>query len=251
MNLNTEASCASAPCATVTASHHRSLSYDTETGFYYLQSRYYDPVTCRFVNADAPELSEMTAYNVGDSNMFAYCGNNPVMREDANGEFWDTVLDVVSIATDIIDIAANPANPWAWGALAADVASLLLPGVTGGGAVVRFVANSDVVLDAAKYADDIIDASKAVSVNPGIGRQIHSTYNPIQNTSTDYLINQPLKRFSSRLRPDAVDFQNRIIYELKPYNRRSFTRAVRQTNKYAKTMGGKWTIVIDLYIKGK
>ena len=33
--------------------HYRGYYYDTETGFYYLQSRYYDPITHRFINADS------------------------------------------------------------------------------------------------------------------------------------------------------------------------------------------------------
>ena len=31
---------------------YRGYYYDTETGLYYLQSRYYDPETGRFINAD-------------------------------------------------------------------------------------------------------------------------------------------------------------------------------------------------------
>ena len=31
---------------------YRGYYYDTETGFYYLQTRYYDPTICRFINAD-------------------------------------------------------------------------------------------------------------------------------------------------------------------------------------------------------
>ena len=31
---------------------YRSYYYDTDTGFYYLQSRYYDPIIKRFINAD-------------------------------------------------------------------------------------------------------------------------------------------------------------------------------------------------------
>ena len=31
---------------------YRGYYYDTETGFYYLQSRYYDPEHRRFINAD-------------------------------------------------------------------------------------------------------------------------------------------------------------------------------------------------------
>ena len=67
---------------------YRGYYYDTETGFYYLQSRYYDPVTHRFINADAPEYSELAADSLDDTNLFAYCSNNPVMRTDENGELW-------------------------------------------------------------------------------------------------------------------------------------------------------------------
>ena len=56
-----------------------------------------------------------------------------------------------------------------------------------------------------------------------------------------------MKKYGSRLRPDAVDLKNRIIYELKPYNKASYKRALKQANSYAKILGGKWNIVIDMY----
>ena len=105
MNLKTEASCASAPCATVTASHHRSLSYDTETGFYYLQSRYYDPAICRFINADA-YVSSGTGF-LG-CNMFAYCNNNPINYVDFAGNM---AVAVVGMGTTM---ALNWWNPIGW-----------------------------------------------------------------------------------------------------------------------------------------
>ena len=64
---------------------YRGYYYDTETGFYYLQSRYYDPATRRFINADA---LASTGQGVLGYNMFAYCGNNPVQRSDASGLDW-------------------------------------------------------------------------------------------------------------------------------------------------------------------
>lgn len=69
---------------------YRSYYYDTETGFYYLQSRYYDPQTCRFINADDSENLAVNG-DFASFNLFSYCGNNPVSREDANGGFWLTV----------------------------------------------------------------------------------------------------------------------------------------------------------------
>ena len=62
---------------------YRSYYYDSESGLYYLMSRYYDPVTHRFVNADGYFQS---GDNILDTNMNAYCNNNPVMNSDPTGE---------------------------------------------------------------------------------------------------------------------------------------------------------------------
>lgn len=133
--------------------------------------------------------------------------------------------------------------------LAADVVGLALPGVTGGGKIVRFVANSDNVLDAVKVADKVVDSKKVMKSNKKLGKALHQIYDPIKKTTAgkNKMINQTLKKWGSRLRPDAVDCSNRIIYELKPYNKRSYKKALKQTKRYAKKMGGKWKIVIDMY----
>ena len=61
---------------------YRGYVYDTETGFYYLQSRYYDPEIGRFINAD---VLVSTGQGMLGNNMFAYCRNNPVRRKDVSG----------------------------------------------------------------------------------------------------------------------------------------------------------------------
>ena len=63
---------------------YRGYVYDTETGLYYLQSRYYDPTTGRFLNADA---FASTGQGILGNNMFAYCLNNPVNYRDTIGRF--------------------------------------------------------------------------------------------------------------------------------------------------------------------
>ena len=56
--------------------------YDTETGFYYLESRYYDPKLSRFINAD---ILVSTGQGLLGNNMFAYCLNNPGNYVDPSG----------------------------------------------------------------------------------------------------------------------------------------------------------------------
>ena len=61
---------------------YRGYVYDHEIGYYYLQSRYYDPEVGRFINGD-----EYAATGTGllGSNMFAYCNNNSVNLFDKTG----------------------------------------------------------------------------------------------------------------------------------------------------------------------
>lgn len=61
---------------------YRGYYQDTETGFYYLQSRYYDPELKRFINADS---YSSTGQGFLGHNMFAYCGNDTTNSSDSNG----------------------------------------------------------------------------------------------------------------------------------------------------------------------
>ena len=63
---------------------YRGYYFDSETGFYYLQSRYYDPEIARFINADD---FASTGQGILGHNMFAYCNNNPIMYYDVTGDF--------------------------------------------------------------------------------------------------------------------------------------------------------------------
>ena len=84
---------------------YRGYYYDTDLGMYYLQSRYYDSNTCRFINADGALYHSMLGYN-----MFAYCENNPVNYYDPTGENaiaiktgWLLILALLDSATPILE----------------------------------------------------------------------------------------------------------------------------------------------------
>ena len=61
---------------------YRGYYYDSESGLYYLQSRYYDPQLGRFISADA---FVATGQGLLGNNMFAYCYNAPVNYFDYTG----------------------------------------------------------------------------------------------------------------------------------------------------------------------
>lgn len=64
---------------------YRGYVYDTETGLYYLGSRYYNPETGRFINADNSISNSFES--VHGYNLFAYCFNNPVNMNDSSGSW--------------------------------------------------------------------------------------------------------------------------------------------------------------------
>jgi RHS repeat-associated protein len=92
--------------ASVNPFRYRGYYYDEETGFYYLQSRYYDPEIGRFINADGV-IS--TGQSIIGFNMFAYCNNNPINHVDAAGYFplWVIVPIGIGIAGGIVAIMNN------------------------------------------------------------------------------------------------------------------------------------------------
>ncbi|MBU1019771.1 MAG: hypothetical protein KJ847_01040, partial [Firmicutes bacterium] len=65
---------------------YKGYYYDAETDWYYLKSRYYSPLLSRFINMD--DTDNLEPGNVDGVNLFAYCGNNPVMHEDESGSKW-------------------------------------------------------------------------------------------------------------------------------------------------------------------
>ena len=61
---------------------YRGYYYDVETGFFYLNSRYYDPETGRFINADDAEM--LNGDGILSQNLYAYAQNNPINNINTN-----------------------------------------------------------------------------------------------------------------------------------------------------------------------
>lgn len=92
--------------ANVNPFRYRGYVYDTETGFYYVYSRYYDPEIGRYLNADS--VIAGVGGSVQGYNLFAYCFNNPVNMSDSSGHWPQWIKDAASwVNNNIIQPVKN------------------------------------------------------------------------------------------------------------------------------------------------
>ena len=118
---------------------YRSYYFDTETGFYYLKSRYYDPQVGRFINADGIDEAHDAKGIVNGLNLYSYCNNNPVMHRDDDGDsWWKWLVGAVVVAVAAVAVvvtggaAAGLVGAIAAGALKGAVAGAISGAVVGG-----------------------------------------------------------------------------------------------------------------------
>ena len=108
---------------------YRGYVYDTETGLYYLTSRYYNPVWGRFINADTAAVVAASPDKANwDKNLFAYCDNDPVSRKDDGGDLWEEI-------TTLGDSIFRSALIFGGLAIGAAVLSAFVVGTGGAGAI--------------------------------------------------------------------------------------------------------------------
>ena len=139
---------------------YRGYYYDVETGLYYLQSRYYDPETSRFINSDVYSDSSagMLAYN-----LFLYCANNPVSGYDPNGTWnWGKFFDgasmisigVTAVAVAVTVLSCGAAAPVMVAVAAATATAGTLTAMNGAAEVVEAGTRYNVVRDGVFGGDD-------------------------------------------------------------------------------------------------
>ena len=90
---------------------YRGYYYDRETGYYYCQSRYYNPEWCRWISAD---MYFDTQDGILSTNMYAYCQNDPVNRFDPTGTewyHWAIGAGIVIAAGALVVVTAGGAAP--------------------------------------------------------------------------------------------------------------------------------------------
>ena len=145
---------------------YRDYYYDSGSGLYFLQTRYYDPQVGRFLSMD--DVEYIDPETIGGVNLYAYCNNNPVMNVDPNGRFWDIVLDIISIGWSLYDFINNPT--WenaAW--LALDVVFAAVPFLTGS-SIMKAASKLDDVSDIGGYINKFDNVYDSIVIGNDMGR---------------------------------------------------------------------------------
>ncbi|GEM_PF-3689706 len=105
---------------------YRGYYYDSETGLYYLRTRYYDPLLMRFLTPDDSSYLDME--NLSGLDPYVYCRYDPVMYKDPDGQmpFFVAILILGTIgavtsfaAQSITDLATSKRFDWGRSGIAA------------------------------------------------------------------------------------------------------------------------------------
>ncbi len=149
---------------------YRGYYYDQETKLYYLNSRYYDPETGRFINAD--DISYLDKDTINGLNLYAYCGNNPVMNIDPNGHIFLTFLIFSIITGAIVSGVSSGVKSYISGERGSDLVGSVLSGVVEGaglGAIMALGGAAGLVATGISVTNFALSSIAALSVSMAIG----------------------------------------------------------------------------------
>ena len=248
---------------------YKGYYYDVETQLFYCNSRYYSPELCRWISPDSIEYLDPSSIN--GLNLYCYCMNNPIMYYDPSGHWIESVFDILSICYDIYCLSTNDGHKdWKnWAVLGLDVACLILPIATGGSAIVRTADMANTIDNAGDltkiygHIDGFADAGGIIRradeldfVDDG-WKLVHG----LNKTSDGFTVSNRFIgtdihtkfKYGSRVidihnRVDGIDDALRLVYELKPYNKRSIRQGIKQLYRYQKAIYKKTGVMYDMIL---
>ncbi|MET0625293.1 MAG: VWA domain-containing protein [Pyrinomonadaceae bacterium] len=210
----------------------RGEQFDADLGAYFLRARYYDQRRGRFLSADTFEGFADEPLSL---HKYLYANADPVNNSDPSG--YATMGDYARFVLIFVIRIAPRLRPIARQIICIflTVASWLGPELALPASLIEFAFCRG--KRGAPRRGGETPATKA-------GRQAHRDYNP----GPDYSLDRPLK---SGRRPDAVDYGNKVVRELKPNNPRAVRRGERQVDRYRDELqrehGGDWKRAVDTY----
>ena len=153
---------------------YRGYYYDTETGWYYLNARYYDPNVGRFLSPDLPDTLSADFENFAQYNLYTYCFNNPVNMADDLGYWPNWLTGALNVVSGALQMAAGAVlgvtTGWsgvgavASGVLLVNGASTITQGV---GQIINDVTDSDIMREDNMVKTGVQDIGNAIGGDTG------------------------------------------------------------------------------------
>ena len=254
--------------------------FDADTGLNYMMARYQNGRVGRFISVDPAYRDiggnifeqkydrslQQHLVNPQSLNGYSYANNNPLIYRDENGEILPLVAAGAAVwAIAEFGLSAYDAYSTYQTVVSSNVsfnekagsAILFGAGIIGPGGGYKTIGGK---------AGDAIQAVKgAGALSSEVKNVLRGSQNPVvkealkdgQINHSLYKINEvssSLKKefkFDNGLRADAIDFKNKVIYELKPDNNKAIQKGVNQVNKYVqqaqKQFGGTFKGVVETY----
>ncbi len=199
---------------------YRGYRYDTETGLYYLNARYYNPDWGRFINADSlgGEVGKLLSHNV-----FAYCMNNPVNLDDPSG-CWPSWGDIWQGAKNLVNTIEQHI-------IATVVTAVVVVAVA---VAINYVIRNPRALPAATSGGTAATtAAKRMENARNLGQQGEKAAKIVKNTQRIPSITGTAKY---RI-PDALDKTNKVLTEIKNVKSQGLTNQLKDFSLWAEEKG--------------
>ncbi|WP_169009373.1 polymorphic toxin-type HINT domain-containing protein [Faecalispora jeddahensis] len=192
---------------------YRGYYYDADTRLYYLNSRYYDVQTGRFLNADDTDILLEDQENLTEHNLFAYCLNNPVnMADDDGGIAWWIAAAVGGAAFDTaayIIGATVSGQKVTWAGVGKAALAGAVTGVTFG-AIGKIAKSLKIVTAAVKTNKSVKMAAKAACFVAGTLIATEDGFKPIEDIRKgDYVYSENPETGEKELKSVVQTFVNK------------------------------------------
>ena len=95
---------------------YRGYYLDSETGWYFLNARYYSPEWRRFISP--ANVSAFNPQTVNGLNLYCYCGNDPMNYKQSPGSSNDSIISLsisvggFAVGAESLGASGNPSAPW-------------------------------------------------------------------------------------------------------------------------------------------
>jgi len=214
---------------------YRGYYYDSETGLYYLQSRYYDPAMGRFLNADTIDYLEPKVIN--GINLYAYSLNNPVQYCDPTGHalILGALIGGIFSAVGTLVGQIRSGQKIDWGRVAISGVAGAISAIIPGGMLAQSIIQTGVEtgLSAIFYNDPVqgSDVALSIGLNWGLAKGFSKVSSGLSKALNKRMIKgNNYSQWQNSLRKEGYNYSREQTTKIMQTNMSKYNKASRALN---------------------